>query len=141
MKDNLSTTSYVLIFRLNAIDLCHHQSQLLHHSLDCSPALPRCNLEDHVMIIGSILAVTLARSVGVGGLTVEQLFKVAWRQAGRRPSHLVVSLHVLYHLYLMRYQDSRTRRKAEKRAAKVGGIRPQHARDFKVFPGVARRIL
>lgn len=58
-------TLYVMICRLNTINLYHHQTQLSHHSLHCSPGSLERNLTDHVIIIAGIRAVTLAGGAGV----------------------------------------------------------------------------
>lgn len=76
-------TSCLMICRLNTVNLSHHQTRSPRHSLHRSQGLLWRNLAGHVIIIGGILAVTLAGGGG-GGLTVEQLFGVAQRQAARR---------------------------------------------------------
>lgn len=73
-------TSCVMICRLNTVNLSHHQARSSHHSLHCSQGLLWRNLAGHVIIIGGILAVTLA---GGGGCFNCRATVFEWRSARR----------------------------------------------------------
>lgn len=151
-----------MICRLNTVNLSHHPARSSRHSLHCSQGLLWRNLAGHVIIIGGILAVTLA---GGGGCFNCRATVLKWRSAKRHaaersrglnfaalpdpscePLHVFCLDSLVYFLSLLLLIWSLCQwKELEEESGKEDGkcvcLCTMASLGFKVFPGVSEPIL